>query len=61
MRIVRRDPKDIAVLACAVGGKAECIVSGDKDLRELTRCKGILIVSAAQMLEILENPPHDSD
>ena len=27
-----RDPKDTMILACAVGGKADYIVSGDKDL-----------------------------
>jgi putative PIN family toxin of toxin-antitoxin system len=30
-----RAPKDVAVLACAVGGRANVIVSGDRDLLDL--------------------------
>ena len=30
-----RDPKDDPVLACALGGHADCIVTGDADLLEL--------------------------
>jgi putative PIN family toxin of toxin-antitoxin system len=32
---VVRDPKDVVVLACAVGGQADYIVSGDQDLLTL--------------------------
>lgn len=32
-----RDPDDAAVLACAVGARADAIVSGDADLQTLTR------------------------
>jgi putative PIN family toxin of toxin-antitoxin system len=34
---VVRDPKDRMVLACAVGGQADYIISGDKDLLALDR------------------------
>jgi uncharacterized protein len=49
-----RDPKDIPVLACAVGGKADYIVSGDNDLLVLTAYQNIPILSAAQFLKRLE-------
>jgi putative PIN family toxin of toxin-antitoxin system len=47
---VVRDPKDVMVLACAVGGKADYIVSGDHDLLTLVVYENIAIVSAAQFL-----------
>jgi uncharacterized protein len=50
-----RDPKDRAVLACAVGGMADFIVSGDKDLLVLRVYEDIAIVSADQFLQRLES------
>lgn len=32
-----RDAGDVKVLACAVAGRADCIVTGDKDLLDLRR------------------------
>ena len=55
-----RDPKDAMVLACGVGGKADCIVSGDKDLLTLTAYKNIPILTAAQFLERLSTAQSDS-
>jgi len=48
-----RDPKDRMVLACAVGGKADYIVSGDKDLLVLGAYEKIPILSADQFLQQL--------
>ena len=48
-----RDPKDAMVLACAIGGKADFIVSGDKDLLTLTAYENIPILNAAQFLQRL--------
>jgi uncharacterized protein len=45
-----RDPKDLAVLACAVGGQAECLVSGDKDLLTLSTYENIPILNVEQFL-----------
>jgi len=45
---VTRDPKDDAVVACAVEGKADCIVSGDKDLLVLGTYQGIQVVTPSQ-------------
>jgi uncharacterized protein len=50
---VIRDPKDRDVLACAIGGKADFIVSGDKDLLVLSQYENIPILSADQFLEQL--------
>lgn len=49
-----RDPKDRAVLACAVGGKADYIVSGDQDLLALTAYQNIPILDTAQFVKRLE-------
>ncbi len=46
-----RDPDDDAVLACAVTGKADVVVSGDADLLMLCTFRGIPIISADQMLD----------
>ncbi len=51
---VIRDPDDRDVLGCAVGGHADYIVSGDKDLLTLQLYDGITIVSAGTFLSILE-------
>jgi uncharacterized protein len=40
-----RDPDDLHVLGLAVTGKADCIVTGDKDLLVLKKFSGIAILS----------------
>jgi len=52
-----RDPDDDRLIACAVVGGAEVIVSGDQDLCTLERVGGIAILTAAQFLEVLEQAP----
>lgn len=47
---VCRDPDDNILLALALDGKADYIVSGDKDLLELTPFQGIPIVAPAEFL-----------
>lgn len=49
-----RDPDDDRVIACAVVGEADVIVSGDRDLLALEQAGHILVRSAAQFLEMLE-------
>ena len=46
-----RDPKDRMVLAVAVGGKADYIISGDSDLIALNHYQNIPILSATDFLE----------
>ena len=47
-----RDPKDDYLIACALSGNADFLVSGDKDVLEF-KATGIKIVTASQFLEIL--------
>jgi len=48
-----RDPDDDWVIACAVAGEANYIISGDRDLLALRRVGEIPILSAAQFLAAL--------
>jgi putative PIN family toxin of toxin-antitoxin system len=48
-----RDPDDDYVIACAVAGKANVIVSGDDVLLSLKHVGGILIFTAGQFLAFL--------
>jgi len=45
-----RDPDDDWVIACAVAGEADLIVSGDRDLLDLEQVGDIPILSARQFL-----------
>ena len=49
-----RDPKDNPILACAVEGGADYIVTGDRDLLVLERFQGIPIVSPAAFAALLD-------
>ncbi len=51
------DPADEMVLACAVEGQADLIVSGDHHLRDLGEYQGIPIVTAREFLERLQTAP----
>lgn len=55
---VVRDRDDAIILACAVGGQADTIVSGDKDLTTLGVFRNIPILTPAQFLLVL-HPPDD--
>lgn len=55
-RPVCRDPDDDAVLACALGARADLVVSGDRDLLVLERFEGIAIVTVAQALAVIAAP-----
>ena len=48
-----RDRQDLAVLAAAVEGRAEYVVTGDKDLLVLGQYEGIAIVSPRAFLDVL--------
>ena len=44
-----KDEADNRVLECALDGKADCIVTGDKDLLSLMSFKGIKIVKVSDL------------
>jgi len=52
---VSRDPDDDSILATAVAGKAQYIVTSDKDLLVLQEYKGIKIVTPAQLARLIES------
>jgi len=49
-----RDPGDDRIIACAVAGEADVIVSGDRDLLVLEQVGGIPILPPVTLLEMLE-------
>jgi putative PIN family toxin of toxin-antitoxin system len=46
--IIKQDPDDDAVLACALAARAEAIISGDRHLLDLGRFQAIRIITAAE-------------
>jgi putative PIN family toxin of toxin-antitoxin system len=51
---VCRDPEDDNVLAAAIEGKCDCIITGDKDLLILKQYEGIDIMSPSDFREYEE-------
>jgi putative PIN family toxin of toxin-antitoxin system len=51
VRRVCRDPDDDPIIAAALAGSCDCIVTGDKDLLDLGRVEGVRIISPAQFWE----------
>jgi putative PIN family toxin of toxin-antitoxin system len=56
-----RDPDDDQVIACAVAGGADVIVSGDRDLLVLKQVGDIPILSAARFLELVGGLGNEDD
>ena len=51
LRVVTADPDDDKILECALAGKADFIVSGDRHLLDLENYQGILILRANALIE----------
>lgn len=51
--VILEDPKDDAVLACALGGQADYIVSGDGHLLRLNQYQAISIVTVNHFMDML--------
>ncbi len=55
------DPDDDKYLAAALAGRADVVVTGDKDLLGLEDYQGVRMLSPRQFLELVEaSPPHHS-
>ncbi len=54
LQVIKDDPDDDLILACAVKAQADYLVSGDTHLLQLQTYEGIQIVSPAQFLTILQ-------
>jgi putative PIN family toxin of toxin-antitoxin system len=50
-----RDPKDDKVLELALNGKAQYIISGDRDLLVLHPFRDVLVITADEFLKIMES------
>ena len=50
---VCRDPDDVKVLGLAVAARADCIVTGDRDLLVMERWQGIAILSPRSFAELI--------
>ncbi len=53
--LIPQDPPDNIVLACAVEGGADYLVSGDQHLLDLKQHRRVKIVTSAQFLSILQS------
>jgi uncharacterized protein len=53
-RVVKNDPDDDVIIATAIAGEADYIVSGDRHLLELGEHRGIRIIPPAMLLVLLE-------
>jgi len=49
-----RDKNDLKFLECALSGKANYLVSGDKDVLEVKKFQNIKVLNAKGFLEVLE-------
>ena len=48
------DKEDIKFLECAVSGRADFVVSGDRDLLSVREIEGIKIITPAELRKLLE-------
>ena len=55
IKVVLEDPDDDVILATALAVHADYIVSGDRHLLDIGKFKGTKIVTADEMLKILES------
>ena len=49
-----RDPDDDKFLACALAAGADCVVSGDRDLLDLSLYEGIVVLSPRDFFDQLQ-------
>ena len=54
LNVIKNDPADNRVLECALAGNAKWIVSGDSDLLQLRKFRGIRICSPKDFMNVLD-------
>ncbi|HET6217060.1 MAG TPA: putative toxin-antitoxin system toxin component, PIN family [Acidobacteriaceae bacterium] len=54
LEVIKDDPDDNRVLECAAAGEANCIVSGDRHLLQLSSYEGIPILTVRQFMDAVE-------
>ena len=54
LAVIQDDPNDDRVLECAVAGKADYVVSGDRHLLKLGSYERITILTARQFMDAIE-------
>ncbi len=54
LKVIEKDPADDRILECAVEGEADYLISGNKHLLEVEEFQGIKIITAKQILDIIE-------
>jgi len=59
--VVTDDPDDDFVIACAVEGNADYIVSGDEHLLALAQHRTIRIVSPVQFVDVVSSESEDAN
>jgi putative PIN family toxin of toxin-antitoxin system len=57
LNVIKEDLKDNKILECGIAGKVDFIVSGDKHLLKIKEFGGIKIVTAREIVEIVEATP----
>jgi uncharacterized protein len=55
--VIKEDPDDNRILACAIQGKAHYIVSGDPHLLKVRKYQDVTIVTPREFIAILERDP----
>ena len=55
LKIVKEDPSDDNILACAVSAQVDYLITGDNHLIQLGIYKGIQIISPSEFLTVLQN------
>lgn len=54
LTIIKDDPDDDRVLECAIAGRADYIISGDRHLLKLGQFEGVVVLNVRQFLDIIE-------
>jgi predicted nucleic acid-binding protein len=60
-KVISQDPDDDVILACAIAGRADDVVSRDHHLLDQTEHEGVPITSPEEFMAILRSQPAIAD